>query len=74
MADSKQYLTEVGEKIQRVYSPKLIDLLICRFIKGMTQEQTAEQLDVSYRTEQRMEKHALQIFEEENMQNTQKNL
>lgn len=39
----------------------------------MTQEQTAEQLDVSYRTEQRMEKHALKVFElENNVQNTQK--
>lgn len=68
----KEYLTDIGQQIQKVYNPDLIDLLIYRYIKGMTQEQAAETMNVSWRNFQRMERQALEIFESENMQNTQK--
>ena len=63
---SKEYLLEVGEKIQRVYNPELIDLLICRYIKGMTQEQTAEKMNISMSYLKKQEKLALKVFELEN--------
>lgn len=64
---------EVGWKIQRVYNPELIDLLICRYIKGMTQEQTAEKTNISMSYLKKQEKLALKVFElENNVQNTQK--
>lgn len=65
---AKEYLTIVGEQIQRVYNPNFIELIICRYIKGMTQEQTAEIMGVSDRTIRAWEKLALQIFDSENTQ------
>lgn len=65
---AKEYLTIVGERIQRVYNPDLIELIVCRYIKGMTQEQTAERMGISDRTVREWEKSALQIFDSENTQ------
>lgn len=65
---AKEYLASVGEQIQRVYNPDLIELIICRYIKGMTQEQTAERMGISDRTVREWEKLALQIFDSENTQ------
>lgn len=65
---AKEYLISVGKKIQRVYNPDLIELIVCRYIKGMTQEQTAEKMGVSDRTIREWEKSALQIFDSENTQ------
>lgn len=62
----KEYLLEVGEKIQRVYNPELMDLLIYRYIKGMTQEQTAEKMNISMSYLKKQEKLALKVFELEN--------
>lgn len=59
--------------IQRVYNPELMDLLIYRYIKGMTQEQTAEKMNISMSYLKKQEKLALKVFElENNVQNTQK--
>jgi len=71
---SKEYLLEVGGgKIQRVYNPELMDLLIYRYIKGMTQEQTAEKMNISMSYLKKQGKLALKVFElENNVQNTQK--
>lgn len=66
--DCKEYLTQIGQQIQKVYNPELIDLIICRYIKGMTQEQTAEFMGVSDRTIREWEKSALRIFDSENTQ------
>lgn len=65
---AKEYLTNIGDKIQRVYNPDLVDVIIYRYIKGMTQEQTAEIMGVSDRTIRAWEKLALQIFDSENTQ------
>lgn len=57
---------EVGGEIQRVYNPELMDLLIYRYIKGMTQEQTAEKMNISMSYLKKQEKLALKVFELEN--------
>ena len=41
---AKEYLTIVGEQIQRVYNPDLIELIVCRYIKGMTQRKYTKKL------------------------------
>ena len=66
---AKAYLTGVGEQIQRVYNPELIEVLVQRFILGNSQEKTAEILGVSLDTIKRKEKQALEIFKKENVQN-----
>ena len=63
---AKEYLTIVGEQIQRVYNPDFIELIICRYIKGMTQEQTAEKMNISMSYLKKQEKLALKVFELEN--------
>lgn len=70
--DSKTYLIQVGQQIQKIYNPDLIKIVIQRFILGNSQEKTAEILDVSCETVKRREKQALEIFTAENSENVQK--
>lgn len=70
---AKEQLTDFGLKVQKIYNPELIDLLVWRYIKGKTQEQTAEAMGVSLSYEKSQERLALWIFEtENNVQNIQK--
>ena len=57
---------EARAKINRVYNNKLVSLLTNLYINGYTFEQTAENLDVNYRTVCRWHGQALQIFRKEN--------
>lgn len=70
--NSKEYLTQIGQQIQRIYNPDLIKIVIQRFILGNSQEKTAEILGISYETVKRREKQALEIFTAENSENVQK--
>lgn len=70
--DSKTYLTQVGQQIQKIYNPDLIKIVIQRFILGNSQEKTAEILGISHDTVARLEKQALEIFTAENSENAQK--
>lgn len=64
---AKEQLTAMGDQIQKVYNPDLIDLLILRYIKQNSQEKTAEILGISLDTAKRKEKQALEIFTQENV-------
>ena len=57
---------EVGGKIQRVYNPELIEIIVCRYIRGLTQEQVAEKMNVSISYLKKQEQLALKVFELEN--------
>ena len=70
--NSKEYLTQLGQQIQKIYNPDLIKIVIQRFILGNSQEKTAEILGISYETVKRREKLALEIFTVENSEIAQK--
>ena len=56
---------EIMHKIQLVYNPKLIAVLIDKDINGMSIEQIAEAMDISRRTACVWNGQALQIFRKE---------
>lgn len=56
---------EIVHSIQRVYNPKLIAVLLDKYITGMSIEQIAEAMDISRRTACIWHGQALMIFRKE---------